>query len=274
VPEGPEVYRYADRLNEVLAGEVAQEVWFAPPRLRARGRELSGTRLLRVEPRAKAFLIRFAELESLIYVHLQLMGVWEVRGPSERDPPTKRSLRLRIVTAKGRGLLYSASEIDVLQEQDLATHSYLGGLGPDVLRRGLTARAIRSRLESARFRRRSLGALYLDQAFLGGVGNYLRSETLFLAGLQPEHCPAELTEPELNALARATLEIPRRAYRTGGITNEPALAARLEAEGLPPRACRWKVFEREGQPCWDCSATVERWEISGRRLYCCPRCQA
>ena len=115
-------------------------------------------------------------------------------------------------------MLYSASEIEVLNETELHLHPLLGKLGPDLLDQGLDARAVRRRLEDRRFGRRSLGALYLDQAFLAGLGNYLRSEILFAAGLHPALRPCELEHGQAQVLARQTLAIARRSYRTGGVT--------------------------------------------------------
>jgi len=271
MPEGPEVHRAADRIRRYLAGQVAEEVWFAFEHLQAWADELSGQPVEGVEARGKAFLIRFQQVA--IYVHLQLYGRWELRRPSSRDPVTRRSLRLRVVTPKGRALLYSASEIEVLDREDEAEHPYLCKLGPDVLQTGLVAAAIQERYLSQRFRRRSLGALLLDQSFLGGVGNYLRSEILFEAGLPPRARPADLDAFQAKELARATLTICRRAYQTGGITNDPERVVDLEGQGYKRRALRWSVFGRAGAPCWVCGAEIMRSEVGGRRLYRCPICQ-
>lgn len=271
MPEGPEVHRHADRIRRYLAGQQAEEVWFAFEHLQDWGAELSGQPIEAVEARGKALLVRFQQVA--IYVHLQLYGRWELRRPSSKDPQTRRSLRMRIVTPKGRALLYSASEIEVLDPEDEAQHSYLSRLGPDVLGRGLRASAVAERYRSERFRRRSLGALLLDQGFLGGVGNYLRSEILFEAGLPPRARPQDLDRYQLKDLAEATLTICKRAYRTGGVTNQPERVAELEAQGLRRRALRWQVFGREGQPCWTCGAEIERCEVGSRRLYTCPICQ-
>jgi formamidopyrimidine-DNA glycosylase len=43
----------------------------------------------------------------------------------------------------------------------------------------LTWRDVSRRLNEPCLRNRSLGSLYLDQGFLAGIGNYLRSEILF-----------------------------------------------------------------------------------------------
>lgn len=271
MPEGPEVHRHADRIRRYLKDQVAEEVWFAFEHLQEWASELRGQTVAGVEARGKALLIRFPRVA--IYVHLQLYGRWELRRPTSRDPTTRRSLRLRIVTPNGRALLYSASEIAVLDPEDEVEHPYLSKLGPDVLQPRLSAGVIQERYQSDRFRRRSLGALLLDQGFLGGVGNYLRSEILFEAKLPPRARPVDLAAQELKDLACATLTICRRSYKTGGITNDPERVADLEEEGYRRRELRWHVFGRAGAACWTCGAEVQRSEVGGRRLYLCPICQ-
>ena len=54
-----------------------------------------------------------------------------------------------------------------------------------VLDAKLTSRRVADRLDDKRFRGRSLAAVLLDQAFLSGVGNYIRCDALFLAGMHP-----------------------------------------------------------------------------------------
>jgi formamidopyrimidine-DNA glycosylase len=36
---------------------------------------------------------------------------------------------------------------------------------------------------------------------------------------------------------------------------------------------RWRVYEREGEPCPNCRAPVRRLTHAGRSTYFCPRCQ-
>ena len=36
---------------------------------------------------------------------------------------------------------------------------------------------------------------------------------------------------------------------------------------------RWRVYDREGEPCPDCRARVRRVTHGGRSTYYCPRCQ-
>ena len=121
--------------------------------------------------------------------------------------------------------------------------------------------------------RRRLAGLYLDQGFLAGVGNYLRSEILFDAGLHPARRADSLMRGERGRLARSTLEVCRRSYFTGGITLKPRLAGCLESAGVPRQQRRFAVFGRSGLPCYRCGQAVTRAEINNRRVYWCEQCQ-
>lgn len=271
MPEGPEIRRAADRIERAVAGRIARNVHFAFPRLRPFQARLSGKRVASLETRGKAILIHF-ENELSIYAHSQLYGRWYVKRAGEW-PRTKRSLRLAIHNDESSALLYSASEIDVLPSGRVQDHPYLSKLGPDALDPALTLAALAKRVAEPRFARRQLQALLLDQAFVAGIGNYLRSEILFVAGIHPTRRPGELEAGERRALARAIRSVTRRAYRTGGITNDPKRAKRLAAEGLRRSQYRHHVFTRGGRPCWTCGSIVRREVLGGRKLFLCPGCQ-
>src|SRR3546814_2299648 len=79
---------------------------------------------------------------------------------------------------------------------ELHAHPFLSRLGPDVLDPGLDEAAVEVRMLDPRFAGRSLGGLLLDQGFLAGMGNYLRSEVLFAANLLPQRRPRDLDAGE------------------------------------------------------------------------------
>ncbi|MEM9189653.1 MAG: endonuclease VIII [Myxococcota bacterium] len=270
MPEGPEIRRAADRIEKVVRGHRATEVFFAFERLRPYAAELHGRTITRIETRGKAMLSWFDD-ELAVYSHNQLYGRWFVR--KRGLPKTGRQLRFAMHTENGSALLYSASDISVHAREDLAEHPFLSKLGPDPLVKSTTARRIRSRLRSATFRRRRLAGLLLDQSFLSGLGNYLRSEILFDARLHPNWRPLDLDEDEVGRLARSINRITRRAYRTGGITNDAARVRTLKAAGRTRREYRHYVFARAQLPCRVCGERVEKEELGGRRIYFCPNCQ-
>ena len=271
MPEGPEIRRAADRVARVLVGHVVQEARLHLPALERHGTRLAGRTVTAVDTRGKAMLTRFDNGLTL-YSHNQLYGRWYVvKRPGM--PATGRQLRVELHTDTHSALLYSASDIDILTEARLARHPFLSRIGPDVMGRELTTTQLLRRLSSHEFARRRTGALYLDQSFLAGIGNYLRSEILFVSQVHPARRPADLDARELQRLARETLRTTRRSYRTSGITIGPSLERRLRADGWSFEGRRFHVFGREGEPCHGCGSPIERLTVSGRNLFLCTQCQ-
>ncbi|MEO0649565.1 MAG: endonuclease VIII [Planctomycetota bacterium] len=271
MPEGPEIRRVADRLQRAIGGRRLADVRFAHEHLKPHEDELRGSAVERVTSRGKA-LVTYFDNGRALYTHNQLYGVWRVCAAG-KPPRTARSLRVALETAERWALLYSASEIEVLDAEDVEEHPFVAKLGPDLLDRTTSVDAVVERLGDPRFARRTLGALLLDQGFLAGVGNYLRSEILFFAGLDAARKPRDLTDAQRRELASQAVGVTRRAYRTGGLTEAPEALAAAKAAGEPRRSYRHAVFGRAGAPCRRCGRQVRREEVAGRRLYRCTGCQ-
>ncbi len=271
MPEGPEIRRAADQIAAVLVDEPARRVSFSQPPLRHQGARFSGYRVREVETRGKAMLTHF-EHGLTIYSHNQLYGVWKVVRAGER-PDTRRSLRLVIETADHSALLYSASDISVWATEDLHRHPFLARLGPDILNPDLVWRDIAARLAEPAFAGRKLGDIMLDQGFVAGLGNYLRSEILFAACLSPERRPGELSRAQRGELARSILRLGLRSYQTGGITNPLRRERTLRKQGCSYEQRRFAAFGREGKPCYACDTPIVRRDLGSRPFYHCPTCQ-
>jgi endonuclease-8 len=233
---------------------------------------LTGKKVTAVETHGKAMLTRF-DSGLTLYSHNQLYGRWyTMRRP--RMPETKRALRVALHTETHSALLFSASDIEVLDDKQLLHHPFLQRIGPDILDPQLTSVGVAQRLQERHFRNRALGSLYLDQGFLAGNGNYLRSEILWAARICPTRRPADLEPAEINLLAGETLRISRRSYRTRGVTTPPGLARALEERGWSYEQYRFCVFAREGLICHRCDAVIERRTMGSRNVFICPECQA
>lgn len=270
MPEGPEIRLAADKVGAAIEGRDLARVFFAFDRLKSWEAALTGRRVERVETRGKAMLIRVGGVA--IYSHNQLYGRW-FTTKNRRPPQTSRQLRLGLETASGAAWLYSASAIDVLAGGAEETYPPLARLGPDPLHPEITAADLRARLREPRFSGRRLAGLYLDQGFLAGIGNYLRSEILWHARVHPAARPGQLPGARVAALARASLLLPRRSYATRGVTRDARSAARLRTGGASRGRWRFHVFGQTGQPCPRCSEPVVREDWTSRRLYRCPVCQ-
>jgi endonuclease-8 len=271
MPEGPEIKRLAARLGRVLVDRPLTVLNFTYRGLDEFDSQLRSQRIAKINSRGKALLITF-ESGLTIYSHNQLYGKWVVvrRG---LNPKTNRTQRLVISTDRHSAFLFSASEIEVLNSNELEFHPYLYKLGPDALACGTKWQSVYERLVSARFNKRSLGALLLDQSFVAGIGNYLRSEILFVSRLHPTKKPKDIPEARLKDLAKSILSLTWQAFETAGITNEPSRVFELKKKGIKRSKYRFSVFSRTGLGCYECGSEISRLELNGRRLYLCNSCQ-
>ncbi len=271
MPEGPEIRLAADRIARVLVDNEIVDIALELPAIRPFEPQLRGSRVTAVDTRGKAMLTRFDNGLTL-FSHNQLYGRWyTTKRP--KLPSTRRSLRVALHTTTHSALLYSASDIEVLTEEQVDSHPFLARLGPDILDGNLASKDIAARLSSPEFRNRSLGSRYLDQGFLAGNGNYLRSEILWAACVGPKQKPSDLDKAALRRLASTTLKIARRSYRTRGITATSTEVRQRAALGMTYQQYRFQAYGRENLPCYACETPIERITMSSRGLFLCPSCQ-
>ena len=271
MPEGPEIRIAADKIASSIAFKPIKEIFFAFEHLKPYEDILAKQLVTGVDTKGKGMLIRFDNGLS-IYSHNQLYGKWEI-ARAYSYPETKRQLRLAIHNEKKSALLYSASDIEVLNEDAIATHPFLSRLGLDVLDSNTTTKKIEARLQDKSFHRRRFTSLFLDQRFLAGLGNYLRSEILFVARVHPTLRPIDCSSEQISALASSALKVPRQSYQTKGITNDLRIVQHLKKQGYRRKDYRHWVFGREERPCYICNSSILKNISGGRRYYFCPNCQ-
>jgi formamidopyrimidine-DNA glycosylase len=116
-----------------------------------------------------------------------------------------------------------------------------------------------------------LKQLLLDQTRVLGLGNIYAAEALFLAKINPFKSAMSLSKSRTALLHQAIREVLHEAVEAGS-TLKIDLA---DGDGIyfetPERF--WRVYEREGEPCFNCSARIRRVVHGGRSTYYCPRCQ-
>ncbi len=271
MPEGPEIWRAADKLNEALGGKIMEDLFFAFDELKPYEEQLSGLKIEKVEPRGKAILTRF-ENDLTMYSHNQLYGKWMIRDRGQ-VPDNNRQLRVAFHNHAKSAFLYSASEISMHRDEEIPNHNYIKKLGPDVIHPETSPEEILERYRNDAFVNRKLTTLLLDQGFVSGIGNYLRSEIMFYAGVHPSYKLRNCSEKEIEKLADATYKLSRRSYETGGITNDPGIVEALKREGAKRKAYRHFVYKRTGKRCYKCGTKIQQQKTGGRKVYFCPSCQ-
>ncbi len=121
--------------------------------------------------------------------------------------------------------------------------------------------------------RRTLKDVLLDQRKVTGLGNIYAAEALFLARVNPFSPASSLRRRAVTRLHRAILDVLGEAIAHGSTMNvnpEDIDGAYFGGGGYTGR---WRVYDREGEPCDKCREAVRRVSHAGRSTYFCARCQ-
>lgn len=272
MPEGPEIRRAADEVEDAVINKFILKVTFGLDHLQHWEPKFIGVRVNAVETYGKAMLTHFNN-GLVIYSHNQLYGRW-ICCPAKQIPDSTRQLRLGIYAEDQWALLYSASSIEVLREDELLQHHFIKKLGRDVLKPEISTDYIVDKLLSNHYRNRQIGGFLTEQSFVAGLGNYLRCEILFIVGLNPASKPSTLNRQKVEQLASTVIDLPRQSYKSKGITNDLAFATKLIEQGKSFEDARFWVFRREGLTCYRCGNIIIKKKSGGQACYYCPVCQS
>ena len=230
MPEGPEIHRAANNIRNAIEGQIITHVECPYATIRGQEHRFLGKEVIRVKARSKAMLIHIGD--DVLYSHNQLYGRWTVRKVSSKERKTNRSLRIKLQTETHIACLWSATDIELLEPWEIEQHPYIARLGPDVADEDVELSAVLEQVKNKKFGGRQLCHLLLDQSFLAGVGNYLRSEILFHAGLNPTRKLNSLTSEEQLQFAESAISTTRLAYVQRGVTVDKDLYDLLREQGM------------------------------------------
>lgn len=121
-------------------------------------------------------------------------------------------------------------------------------------------------------RNAGLKALLMDQEFVAGIGNMYADEILFAAGLRYDRVSSSLSSQEVRRLQRAMVETLTEAIKHRGSSLADAQYRDLFGE-VGDYQGQHQVYDREGQPCRRCRATIVRVRSGGRSTFLCEHCQ-
>ena len=271
MPEGPEIHRAANNIRNAIEGQIITHVECPYATIRGQEHRFLGKEVIRVKARSKAMLIHIGD--DVLYSHNQLYGRWTVRKVSSKERKTNRSLRIKLQTETHIACLWSATDIELLEPWEIEQHPYIARLGPDVADEDVELSSVLEQVKNKKFGGRQLCHLLLDQSFLAGVGNYLRSEILFHAGLNPPRKLNSLTSEEQLQFAESAISTTRLAYVQRGVTVDKDLYDLLREQGMSRGQARHYVFTRDGLNCHQCQRLISHTRLSGRRLDYCQSCQ-
>lgn len=300
MPEGHSVHRIARQFARHF---LDQPVAVSSPqgRFAADAALLDGHRIIGARAVGKQMFLEF-DNGLFLRVHLGLYGAWDFAGDvgiaDRRSDGTEASLssigaprltRLRMSEQETPGELLEAFPPDpvgqvrvrLLTENAVAdlrgptacevetaeqVQAVVDRLGPDPLVDDLAAGEERF-VAIVRKKPTPIALLLMDQAVVSGIGNVYRAEMLFRARQNPFTPGKEVLEPVVRALWRDWVHLLAIGFDTGLMyTMDDEASGDLKPE-------HW-VYQRTGEPCRVCGATIQMQELGGRKLYWCPVDQA
>lgn len=271
MPELPEVetngknlarWALGRRIVRVTPPPGVRETDGVPPRaFRAR---LEGRRVQSVERRGKWMLTRLSGGAGL-GLHLGMSGKLERVEGRERAPRFTRAVfalddgaRVCFVDSRRFGRLVAMPWADLLGRREVTE------LGPDALHETTPALLARALAGTSRTVKETI----MDQRVLAGVGNLYATEALWRARIHPA------TRAPVVAADRAALRRLAAAIRAALAHGLAELAAtevpRYLEEGAPNP---FHAYDRAGEPCGRCGATLRSMVLGGRTSAYCPSCQ-
>jgi endonuclease VIII len=272
VPEGDTIFRTARTLHGALGGHPVTgftSVFPAVNRI-VEDQPIIGQTIEAVTSRGKHLLMAFSGGLTL-HTHMRMNGSWHLYRPGERWQRPRSDMRILVSTDRIVAVGFSVPIAELLSRRELARHSQLRSLGPDPLQagfdRGEVIKRIRDQSSDA------IGDVLLDQRVVAGIGNVLKSEVLFVAGLNPFTPARSLDDAAVNRAIDALCEL-MAASVVDSASAPPAAFGRRTTRSLDPAARLW-VYGRSGKPCRRCGTPVQsrKTGADARISYWCPTCQ-
>ncbi|MEM7767536.1 MAG: bifunctional DNA-formamidopyrimidine glycosylase/DNA-(apurinic or apyrimidinic site) lyase [Pseudomonadota bacterium] len=280
MPELPEVETVRRGLVPVMEGRRVLKLTANRPDLRFPlpdrfEKRVTGQAVTRLGRSAK-FLCADLESGETLVMHLGMSGRFVVEGKTPgifvhetaRDP-----VHDHVVFNLEGGVTVTYNDprrfgfMEIWPTAGFDGYPRLKSLGPEPLSNGFHADYLTSALKG---RQTPIKAALLDQKVVAGLGNIYVCEALFRAGISPRRKAASIG--------------PKRAARLVPVINE-VIAEAIEAGGSSLRDFsatdgalgyfqhRFRVYDRENQPCLTCSRPVSRIVQSGRSTFFCGTCQ-
>ncbi|HEV7746905.1 MAG TPA: bifunctional DNA-formamidopyrimidine glycosylase/DNA-(apurinic or apyrimidinic site) lyase [Pyrinomonadaceae bacterium] len=274
MPELPEVEHVVRGLRRSVLGSTIVAAELNLPRLVSSPsaatfkRKLRNARIDAINRRGKYILFELNSSDVLL-VHLRMTGKFLCIDNHEPLPAyahvvfyldDDRRLVFSDMRQFGRLRLLSAGKLPALPQIET--------LAPEPFTDGFSLEYFRETLSKSR---RSLKQLLLDQTKILGLGNIYASEALFLARISPLKSADTLLKTRAVKLHQAIRDILDEAIAAGSTLRIDLTDRDSSYIGTSERF--WRVYERAGEPCVNCSTKIRRVVQGGRSTYYCPKCQ-
>jgi len=280
MPELPEVETVRQGLAPVMEGAVFESVLLNRRNLRFPfprnfKKRLEGNKIISLGRRGKYMTARLSTGEVLI-MHLGMTGRFTVHGQNAgrfyHDSGGAEKHDHVVFTFKsGAVVVYNDARrfgfMDLVSGDKLDQSKHFASMGPEPLGQAFTLEAFNTQLKP---RSTPIKTALLDQKVVAGIGNIYACEALFRSGISPRRKASSVAGVRAARLHPEIIKVLEEAIVAGGSTLRD-FAASDGALGYFQH--RFQVYDREGEACQRCQASIKRLEQAGRSTFFCSACQ-
>ena len=257
MPEGHTIHRAALDHHRIMAG---QKLMICSPqgRFTEGASRLSGQLCNAVEAFGKHLIYHFNSGDAL-HVHLGLFG--RIRKHKLPLSEPRGAVRVRLVGNTHAIDINGPTICKVLCGDEFVKLTQR--LGPDVLRLDANPDLAFKKISNSKTQ---IGRLIMDQSIMSGIGNIYRSEILWRQSVHPETPGRAVSRQTFDRIWEDAKELLNIGVKHNAI---------ITVEGARPSKGRYRervnIFSKS--TCPFCKEPIRRFEISGRRVFVCEKCQ-
>lgn len=243
MPEGPEVKRTSEELNEEL-----KSLYLTSLIVSEKGQKLVKNKMpydygkiVKIVSYGKKIIFCLNYLAKSFYLvsSLGMEGKWRYESKDLKHV----CATLQLSEKKGKFLI---NKREVYYDDTRRFGSleftedlnFLNSLGPDILSEAISVEDFKSRFDSQKGRQ--ICQSLLDQSVISGVGNYLKADILYSAKIKPDRLCSEIKANEWSALHSFTYSLAKESYHNYGLTIKSYFTPSLKKGSYKPR-----VYGRE-----------------------------
>lgn len=272
MPELPEVEVIRQFLDQKIKGLTISGLEILTPKSFIGNPELvEGQKIIKLSRIGKQLSL-VLENNLVLLFHLKMTGQIIYSGTVLGHPgPSTKSTRL-IITFKDRSrLLFNDQRkfgwVRIFTQKELV--EFQSNLGPDIFSNLFTPDFLYEHLHLST---RPVKIILLDQSKFAGIGNIYANEALFLSGIHPQTPANKISRSRSLKLYQSLLFIMEQSVLVGGSTARDN--GYIKPDGSKgSNQFYFRVYQRTGEPCFQCKTPIKYIKLGGRGTFFCPHCQ-
>jgi len=291
MPELPEVETIVSQLNKTVKNQIISDVWTDSPKnlkgkysFRQFRSLIKGKKIKKIQRKGKNIFF-YLDDDWVLWIHLKLTGHlllgeyfyskgrWQAKTARPLSDFNNGFIHWVFKLKKDKSLALSDmrkfAKIALLKKEELKKEKDIKELGQDPLKPSFKEEAFEKIIRKAKG---EIKKFLMDQRYLSGIGNIYANEILWSAKVNPFKKIAALSKKEISQIFISLKEILNKAIKNQGTSAADESYKNIYGEsGSYNKFLR--VYQREGQPCFNCGTKIKRIKSNGRSTFYCPKCQ-